>query len=367
MFKRLRSLDPVIVTLTFVLTAFGLAMLLSATGPTAVARAGDSLYFVKRQLLTGVLPGLAAFLFFSLIDYRRWRFFAFAALILSLVLLVAVYLPGIGVTLNGARGWIKIGVFQFQPSELVKFTFLIYLAAWLEKRREAAHDLQNGLVPFLAALGAVMALLVLQPDTGSMTVIVAVALTLYFLAGAPVAWLAALSALGAGALALLLKISPYRAARFTTFLHPELDPKGIGYHINQAMLAIGSGGWLGLGYGNSRQKFLYLPEVEADSISAVMGEELGFVFMLLLIIVFGILVARCFKIARAAPDRFGGFLAAGIGTLVAVEALMNVASMSGIMPMTGITLPFISHGGTALSVALAAMGLVAGIPLAKKP
>jgi cell division protein FtsW len=327
---------------------------MSATGPIGVQRAGDSLYYVKHQIFSGIFPGLILFFFFSLINYRAWRSFAFLALIATLILLVLVYLPGVGLTINGARSWIQIGMLSFQPSELVKLTFLLYLAAWLEQRQS--------IVPFLCSLGAVMLLLILQPDTGSMVVIVGMSLLLYYLSGAPTHWFIGLGALGAGFVGLMIKLSPYRAARFMTFLHPELDPKGIGYHINQAILAIGSGGFWGLGYGHSRQKFLYLPEVESDSISAIIAEEMGFLVMTLLLVAFAFLIWRCFKISRECPDRFGSFLAAGAGCIVAIQVLMNIGSMTGLMPMTGVTLPFISHGGSAMTVLLGTMGLVAGIP-----
>ena len=360
---RFKSLDPAIVGLTAGLVIFGLVMLMSATGPVAVQRTGDTYYYVKHQLLVGILPGAVLFYLFALIDYRIWRRLAFPALIVSLLLLISVYVPGIGVKVSGAHSWIKLGPILFQPSELVKLTFLIYLAAWLAKRQQyESNDPRTGLLPFLCALGAVMALLIMQPDTGSMAVIVGMSLLMYYASGAPTLWFVGLGALGAGLVAALIKFSPYRAARFMTFLHPELDPKGIGYHINQAYLAIGSGGWWGLGYGHSRQKFLYLPEVEADSISAVIAEELGFVAMAILVLVFGALVWRCYAIGRKAPDRFGSFLAIGVGSWVGIQALMNIASMAGLMPITGVTLPFISHGGSAMTVMLAAMGLVAGIP-----
>ncbi len=360
---RLRSLDPTIVGLTAGLLVIGLLMLFSATVAVGVQRAGDSLFFVKSQLFKGVIPGIFAFLVAALVDYRVWRKWAFFALIASIILLILVYVPGVGILLNGARGWIRIAGFQFQPSELVKVTFIIYLAAWLANHKgDEAHKLETGLVPFLLALGSVMFLLILQPDTGSMMVIVGTSLTMYFLSGAPVSWFVVLCALGSGLLAMLIKLSPYRAARFMVFLRPELDPKGIGYHINQAVLAIGSGGWLGLGYGQSRQKYLYLPEVESDSIVAIIAEELGFIAICILVFLFGALIWRCFSIARESKDPFATYLAAGIGMMLAIQCVMNIGSMTGLLPITGVTLPFISHGGSAMVMILGAMGLVAGIP-----
>ncbi len=360
---RLRSLDPVVVGLTGTLLVIGLLMLFSATVAVGVQRAGDSLYFVKSQMIKGLVPGIFVFLLAALIDYRAWKKWALGLLILSIGLLLLVYIPGIGITLNGARGWIRLAGFQFQPSELVKVTFIVYLAAWLAGRKaDEAHKVETGLVPFLFALGSVMFLLIMQPDTGSMMVLVGTSLTMYFLSGAPITWFVLLSALGSGLLALLIKSSPYRAARFMVFLRPELDPKGIGYHINQAVLAIGSGGWLGLGYGQSRQKYLYLPTVESDSIIAIMAEELGFLAICLFLALFGALVWRCFNIARESKDPFGSYLAAGIGMMLAIQAVMNIGSMTGLLPITGVTLPFLSHGGTAMVMLLGAMGLVAGIP-----
>lgn len=360
--ERIMKLDPVILAMTAGLIVFGLIALMSATGPIAFQRTGDSLYFVKRQLLFGIFPGLILFAFFAIVEYKRWKPLAGLFLIATFILLLLVYLPGIGFEVGGSRSWAAFGPIRFQPSEFVKLTFLIYLAAWLAERKEKAHDLKEGALPFAGMLGAVVLFLILQPDTGTMAVLAGTSVMLYLASGAPILWFGMLSFSGAGLVALLIKISPYRAARFMTFLHPELDPKGIGYHINQAILAIGSGGFFGLGYGKSRQKFLYLPEVEADSIFAVIAEEMGFVIVLIMLAAFAYLIFRCFKIAKEADDAFGAFLAAGVGAWLGIQLLINVMSMTGLMPMTGVTLPFISHGGTSMVVLMAAMGLIAGIP-----
>ena len=363
--QRLRSLDSGIVILTTLLLVFGLVMLMSSTAAVSVQRAGDPFFYLKRQLLSGVLPGAILFGFFAFVDYRSWKKVSIFAFIGSILLLALVYVPGIGQMRGGARSWVEIGPIGFQPSELVKLTFLIYVSAWLAAREgKRAHSLEEGLVPFLAALGSVMLLLVLQPDTGSMSVIVAMALAVYFVSGAPIGWFVGLSGAGAGLLWFLIKTSPYRAARFMTFLHPELDPQGKGYHINQALLAIGSGGIWGVGYGQSRQKFLYLPEVESDSIVAVMAEELGLIGIVVFLALYLALVWRCLKIAKESEDRFGMYLAIGIASLLMAQLILNVGSMAGLIPMTGVTLPFFSHGGSAMTVLLGAMGLVAGIPRA---
>lgn len=352
---------PFLTTLVGIL-GFGLIMLLSASGPLALQRFGDSWYFFKHQMMYGILPGIVLFYLLSRFDYRKFRFLALAALIASIVLLVLVYIPGIGLRYGGAGRWVTLGFFAFQPSEFVKVAFLVYVAAWLAARHETtAHSLQEGLLPFLGALGTVMLLLILQPNTGSMAVIAGSALLMYLVAGAPIIWFAVLGCMGLGLLALLIKLTPYRAARFMTFLHPELDPQGIGYHINQAFLAIGSGGPFGLGYGHSRQKYLYLPEVAGDSIFAIIAEEMGFIATTLFLVALGYLVYRCFLIARGATDAFGKFLAVGIGSWLAIQTILNVGSMIGLLPITGVTLPFVSYGSSAFMSLAIGMGLIASI------
>lgn len=344
------------------IVAFGLLMLLSASGPLAYQQFSDSWYYMKHQLLMGFLPGIFLFFLCSRIDYRKWKPLAVTGLIVSIILLVLVYIPGIGLHLGGAGRWVRLGSLSFQPSEFVKITFLMYVAAWLAARHEhKAKTIEEGLIPFVTALGIIMFLLIMQPNTGSMSVIVGSALSMYFIAGAPLGWFAILGVAGVSLVGLLIKLTPYRAARFMTFLHPELDPQGIGYHINQAYLAIGSGGLFGLGYGKSRQKYLYLPEVSGDSIFAVVSEEMGFLITTLFIVGIGYLVYRMYGIARNAPDAFGTFLVTGIGSWVAIQATFNIASMIGLMPITGVTLPFISYGSSAFIALSIAMGLVASV------
>src|SRR3989344_5175851 len=359
--RALRSQDRLLAGLIIGLSLFGLAMLLSASGPVAFQQYSDPLHFVRRQVLLGLLPGAMAFFILSRLDYRFLRTFAFPALVGSLILLVLVFIPGFGLKFGGSHSWLSLGSFSIQPSEFVKVAFLVYAAAWLSSRGETEGKTLQGSVSFLGALGAVVLLLVLQPDTGSMSVIAATSLLMYFMSGAPIVWFVTLGAAAAAGLFLLIKLTPYRAARFMTFLHPELDPQGVGYHINQAVLAVGSGGLFGLGYGQSRQKFLYLPEVQGDSIFAVLAEELGFVVTVLFLVAVVALVWRCFTIAREAPDRFGTYLAAGVGIWIGIQTFVNAASMIGLMPITGVTLPFVSYGNSATVSLFAALGIVASI------
>lgn len=347
---------------------FGLAMLLSASAPSGYAQFADSYYFVKHQIIFGLIPGAAALLAFSRIPYTFWHRHAWKLLILSIILLVLVFIPGLSAGIGTAHSWISIGgVFSVQPSEIVKLTFLFYLAAWLGARdRQSVRDVHAGLIPFLLVLGAIMLLMVLQPDVGTMSVIVAMSLVVYFVAGAPVTYVLGFITAGIAGLALLITAAPYRAARFTTFLRPELDPQGIGYHINQALLAIGSGGLFGVGYGHSRQKFQYLPEVGSDSIFAVIGEEMGLVVAVLVIGLFLLFLWRALRIAARAPDAFSKYVVVGIAAWIVIQAFVNIASMVALMPMTGIPLPFVSYGGTSLAISMAAVGVMLNISKSSK-
>ncbi len=337
-------------------------MLSSVSTAVAFHKFGDSYYYIKHQLLYGVLPGLVFLFIVSRIDYRVWKKYAFLLLLFTMALLILVFIPGIGIKLGGARSWVNFFGIAFQPSELLKLTFLMYLAAWLEKRGERkVKDFQSGFIPFVSALLLVIFLIAMQPDIGTMSIIVMISLVVYFIGGASVKYLLGLGMAGMAFLALLIRIAPYRAARFKVFLNPDLDPGGAGYHINQALLAIGSGGLFGVGFGHSRQKHLYLPEVIGDSIFAVMAEELGFVFISFLVILFGLLAYRGFFIARYAPDRFSMLLSAGIVSWISLQAFINIAAMVGLLPLTGLTLPFISYGSSSLVILLIAVGILINI------
>ncbi|MBI4280921.1 cell division protein FtsW, partial [Candidatus Uhrbacteria bacterium] len=341
-----KKIDGIFLILVLALVGFGLMMLSSAAGPLGYARFGDTLYFVKHQALYGILPGLAVLLVMMKIPYGWWKRMAAPLLVISLVLLALVFIPGIRAEFGTARSWVRFGFFSFQPSEIVKLTFLFYLAAWFESRGEGGvRRWRTGFLPFLGVLGLIVALLLRQPDTGSMAVIALEALAVFFVAGSSLTHLVLTGGAGLVLLGILLKLSPYRAARFMTFLHPELDPQGIGYHINQALLALGSGGIFGLGYGHSRQKFQYLPEVYGDSIFAVIGEELGLFFSLLIVFGFLALFFRSVRIAQNAPDPFAKYFAIGVGAWFTIQAFVNIASMIALLPITGVTLPFVSYGG----------------------
>ena len=344
------------------LACFGLVMLASVSGPVGYERFGDSYYFVKHQFLQGFLPGMLMLGVGYLIPYQTWKTYALPMLLISIGLLVLVFIPGVGTDYGTfAHSWVQLGFLSFQPAEVVKLTFLFYLAAWLEKRGDDLKDLHSGLVPFIVILAVLSVLMMAQPDLGTLSVMAAMSLIVYFIAGGAVSHLVGLGLLASTALGIAIKSSPYRAARLTTFLHPELDPQGIGYQINQALLAIGSGGVFGRGYGHSLQKFQYLPEVIGDSLFAVMSEELGFVLTTIFLLTFLFFLLRGLEIAKHAPDAFGKYLATGIMAWVGVQACINIGAMMSILPLTGVPLPFLSYGGTSLIVTLTAMGVVLNI------
>lgn len=348
---------------SFALILFiGLFMLSSVSTAVAFHRFGDSYYYIKHQVLYGLIPGILALFIVSRINYKFFRDWSWHMIVGSIFLLLLVFIPGIGYKFGGARSWINFFGIIFQPSEIVKLTFLLYLATWLEKRGDKkVKDFHDGFLPFLFSLGVIMILIMLQPDIGTMSIIVMISLIVFFIGGGAIKHLLALSAAGIAMLGVLIKIAPYRAARFKVFLDPASDPQGIGYHINQALIAIGSGGIFGVGFGLSRQKHLYLPEVIGDSIFAVMAEELGFVVISAFIILFVFMVYRGFLIARYAPDKFSQLVAAGIMSWISVQALINIAAMVSLMPLTGLTLPFISYGSSSLLILMIAMGIMVNI------
>jgi cell division protein FtsW len=355
------SPDWTYITLLWIIIVFGLAMLASAGVSVGYEKYGDPNFFLKQQIWWGILPGALLFISTCLIDYHLWQKFSKYLLVASIILLILVFIPSLSFSYGGASRWLKFGGFYFQPSEVIKLTFLVFLADWLSNSRERVADLKQHFLPFVSILVLIVGLILLQPDMGTAFMVVAIGLVSYFIAGGNILYLSGLSAIGAVFFFILIKTESYRMKRLMTFLHPELDPQGIGYHINQALLAIGSGGIFGRGYGESRQKFMYLPEVVSDSIFAIIGEELGFIFTVILVLLFFGLFWRGFKIGEYAPDLFGKLLAIGISSWIIIQALVNIGAMIGLLPMTGIPLPFISYGRSSLLMSLAAMGIVVNI------
>jgi len=365
--KSFHKPDYILISSFGILLLLGLFILSSAGSAVGFQTFGDSYYFIKHQITNGLIPGIILFFLLANINYQIWKKFTTALLLTSIALLVIVFIPGIGSEYGTAKSWINVAGFSFQPAELVKLTFLLYLATWLEKRGvHGVKDLYSGLLPFLFIMGVISTLMLLQPDMGTLSIIIFIAMTVFFASGAKIKHVTGIVLAGMSFIYLLILKSPYRAARLTTFLDPELDPQGIGYHINQAFLAIGSGGLFGRGFGLSRQKFQYLPEATGDSIFAIMAEELGFILCLLAIGLFIVIMYRGLNIAKDSIDQFGRLVAIGIISWITFQAFFNISSMIGLLPMTGVPLPFISYGGTALAVTMGAFGILTNISMQTK-
>ncbi len=343
------------------LIVFGLFMIASAGVIYGDFRFGDPYYFLKQQLI-GVGLGAVVMTFFMFFDYRKLRYwspFFFAA---TVILLLLVHLPGLGVEAYGAKRWIALGSFSFQPAEAVKLGMIIFIAAWCAgKGIKKLQDFSEGVVPFVIIVSVVGFLLLKQPDVGTLGITVLALGSIFFVAGARLWHIIALGAASLGALALLIATSSYRRERFFTFLDPSADPLGSSYQITQALIAIGSGGIFGAGVGHSRQKGLYLPEPVGDSIFAIIGEELGLIGGVLLLATFVFLGMRLYVIALRSQDVFGKLIVVGMGVWILGQALMNIAAISGMIPLTGIPLSFVSYGGTSILVMMAAMGIVLNI------
>lgn len=353
--------DYQLIILLGLILLVGLAALYSASAVVGSKNFEDQYFFLKHQLLYGLLPGLFLFLILSHLDYHILRRLAVAVLIAAVILLVLVFVPGIGVARGEARRWISVLGLTFQPSELSKLAFLIYLSAWLSNRGKKIKNWSSSFFPFVALLAIISVLIALQLDLGTLAVIFAMVISVYFLAGGRIVHLITLVGGVLSLIFIMIKFVPYRLARLTAFLHPGTDPLGIGYHIQQALIAVGSGGLFGLGLGHSRQKFFYLPEAYSDSIFAVMAEEFGFFLTAAIIILFFYFAYRGFKIVQKAPDLFGQLLSAGILSLFIFQTIINIGALIHLFPLTGIPLPLVSYGGSAMTVFLAALGILVNI------
>lgn len=341
-----------LVSLVWGLTIFGLIMVGNASVVEAYRDFGDKLYYLRLQAQWAGL-GFLVFLGASLFNYQRWKLFALPFLIFTVICLILVLIPGLGVTVLGARRWLTLGPIRFQPAELAKLSFILYLASFFATKKNS--------LPFLAILGLIVGLIMLEPDLGTAVVLSATSLAVYFASGAPILRMTLMGLMGLiGGLGLIFS-SAYRRERLATFLNPTIDPLGASYHIRQILIALGSGGLLGVGLGQSRQKYEYLPAVTTDSIFAVIAEELGFVGSVAILLLFLFLVWRGFRIASRAPDDFGKLLAVGITSWIGFQVLVNLGAMVALIPLTGVPLPFISYGGSSLVLVLAGAGILVNL------
>jgi len=355
------------------LLILGILILASVSSSISEEKFGNTYYFLNHQMLFGLLPGVfLAFVVFRIpiAFFKKW---GVVFLLINLVLMGMVFLPLIGLSTGGAARWLRLGPFTFQPSEFLKLTFLIYLSLWLANRIPQQQgksslekikrnkELGQTFIVFLIIIGIVSLLLILQPDISTLGIIVFSATLMYFLANTPLWHILLIFLFGIGGLFSIIKIAPYRASRILVFLNPNIDPMGMGYQIKQSLITIGSGGIFGLGLGLSGQKYGFLPQSMSDSIFAVFSEEAGFVGALILILFFLLFLWRGFKIARESQDKFSQLLAGGITSWIIIQAFVNISSMIGILPLSGIPLPFISYGGSALVIELIGVGLLLNI------
>ncbi|GGM20596.1 stage V sporulation protein E [Paraliobacillus quinghaiensis] len=342
------------------LLLIGIIMVYSASAIWANYKFDDSLYFAKRQLLFAFI-GLIAMFVVARVPYHTWGTYAKPILFICFVLLVAVLLPGVGLVRGGARSWIGVGAFSIQPAEFMKLGLIIFLATYLAEKQRYITSFKNGFLPLLLLIFTSFGLVMLQPDLGTGMVIVLTCFVLLFVAGAKISHFTFLAIFGLIGFAGLIISAPYRINRITAFLNPWEDPLGNGFQIIQSLYAIGPGGLLGMGLGNSLQKFFYLPEPHNDFIFAILAEELGFLGGLLLLSLFFLLLWRGVRIGLAAPDKLGTLLGLGITVMISLQVIINISVVIGLIPVTGITLPFLSYGGSSLTLTLASVGIVINI------
>ncbi len=378
-------MDLPFLTLVLLLTAIGLIMVLSASYANAyynldasVDTGGDPYYYFKRQLFFAV-AGVIVMIFASKFDYQRWRGLSVVWLLGSVVLLLLVFTP-LGRTANGARRWLNLGI-SFQPSELAKIGIVMVFSASLAKRKDRKKKEKKRnkrtlsgrilgfldrigfleLIPYVLILGVVLFLLYKQPHMSAMILIVVTAAAVLFASGIGLGWFFAAGTLVVGALAFIITQTEYMTARINSWLNPGEDLLGDGYQLWQSQVAIGSGGLLGVGLGNSRQKYAFLPEEHNDFIFAIVCEELGLIGALVVIALFVLLIIRGYWIALHARDRFGTLMVVGLTTLIAAQTILNLGVVTGVLPTTGISLPFFSYGGTALLIQLGSMGIILSV------
>ncbi|MDP8214901.1 MAG: putative lipid II flippase FtsW [Candidatus Euphemobacter frigidus] len=357
---QINYLKTILIFLVAVLLGVGLMMIYSSSTIYALDKYGDSYFFLKRQLLW-LGAGIVLFFLTARTDYHWLQKKSRLMLILGVILLVAVFIPGLGRSGGGARRWLRLGGFGFQPSELVKYLVIVYLADLLSRRQKTIDRFFSGFLPPLLVIGGLSGLIVIQPDLGSALILVVIGILMLYLGGARLAHLGLLCLTALPALTLLITRVGYRKRRILAFINPWADPRGIGFQIIQSLIALGSGGPTGLGLGESRQKLFYLPAATTDFIFSILGEELGFAGTgLVIILIVGLLIVG-FAIARRADDLFGSLLAQGITAMLVLQAMINMGVSAGILPTKGLPFPFVSYGGSNLIVSFLAVGILVNI------
>lgn len=352
-------MDFTLLITIILLLGIGLVMLLSASSPSALADTGDSYYYFKRQLIFAIL-GVVAMFAISKIDYRFYQKFYIHSYVISIILLVAVLL--VGREINGAQRWIYLTeTFSFQPSEMVKFLIIVFYAGILVKNRDDLPKFKNGFLKHFFWVLPIIGLLLLQPHFSASVVILGIVVVMMLVAGCKFRHFLTTGSILIPIVIVLVVLEPYRLQRVLTFLDPWQDATGDGWQVIQSLYAIGSGGLFGVGLGDSTQKYLYIPEPHNDFIFSIIGEELGFLGCVLIILLFAVFIWRGILIAMKSPDMFGSLMAIGITALIAIQVIINIAVVTSSMPATGMPLPFFSYGGTALFIILCEMGVLLNI------
>lgn len=361
-FKRidLAEYDVVLLILVVCLTGFGIIMVYSASSVMAAKNFHDGAYFLKRQFLFAIV-GFGIIYATMQTDYTIWRKYAVPLLVISLIMLVVVLIPGIGGKVKGASRWIRLPGFNLQPSEFTKIAMIFYLAYSIEKKQDRIRSLTAGFFPYIFILLIILGLLLKQPDMGSALTIAAVTIVMLFAAGTPMIFIGGTVAIASPFVIYLIIYSAYRLKRIKAFLNPEQDPTGSGWQIIQSKYAFGTGGFLGQGLGEGKQKLFYLPEAHTDFILSVTAEELGFIGVIIIIGIFFLVVSRSMRIAATAQDSFGKFLALGIAVLFGIQASVNMCVVTGLFPTKGLALPFLSYGGSSLLMSMFAVGILLSI------
>jgi cell division protein FtsW len=355
-----KSVDPILIGLIVTMVVLGFLIFLSAS-LGQMARSGASFSSVAtNQFFFGLIGGSMALVLMSSIHYRHWRKYAFYIFVISIFCTLLVFTP-LGVTHGGATRWLDLGITTFQPSEFLKLGFVIYLATWFSGKQQEIKEFKHGLLPFIAIVGLVAFIMLKQPDTDTFLIMAASGLAMFIVAGGR--WLHVVSIISLAVLLVVIiaMMRPYVMDRITTFMNSESDPLGSGYQIQQSLIAVGSGGLTGRGYGQSIQKFQYLPEPIGDSIFAVYAEEFGFLGTSILVSLYVFLVLRGYRIATMLTDNFGVLLVVGFMTMLLGQAFLNIGAMIALAPLSGLPLPLVSHGGTALMAVLASLGIVLNV------
>lgn len=350
----MKKADTFLLGIVVVLSLFGLLMIYNASSVRAFMDFGDRYHFLSDQAIWLSL-GLTALVIFSVFDYHKLYYIALPLLIIALISLILVFIPGIGAGAKGANRWIDLRFMRLQPAEFVKLALAIYLAAWFSNKEKSR------LLAFSLLIGAILLLVILEPDLGTASIILGQTTIIYFLSGASLKHFIISFPIIGLIWALAIKLEPYRATRLMSFINLNKSLDDIGYHLKQILIALGSGGIYGLGIGNSRQKYGYLPESMTDAIFPIIAEELGFIGANILIFLFIIVIWRGFLIAMRAKDNFGRLLGAGIISFLGLQIIINLGAMTALFPLTGVPLPFISYGGSALIVDMAAVGILLNI------